>query len=327
VGLPTFQRAHVLPRAIDSVLGQTYGNLELIIADNASQDASEAICEAYRQLDRRIRYFRQASNIGPTENGNSILRRARGTYLMFLGDDDWIENTYLEHCLAALKNHPDRVLARGKARYFDSKGLVRAAEPVNLLESSPSKRVRAYYRSVEWNEEFYGLIRQDTWARVGPLPKGLGADFSVVARMVFLGKAVTLETTAVNRATGGIGDNATAMAQVDGVPPRQARAPFLSAAWFAVSDIAWRSPAYESLGALRRLILALNCIPSWLARRYRVRFRRLRKRRTNQIRRCLRRGGRNGRRRLKTVSKRTRSFRRRFVRLLRQRAGAMILRR
>ena len=329
--MPTFQRAHVLRRAVDSVLVQTYGNLELIVSDNASQDGTQAICEEYRRLDRRVRYFRHATNIGPTENVNSILRRVRGDYMMFLGDDDWIEDTYLEHCLDALSDHPDRVLARGKARFFNADGgLVKAAEPMNLVESSPSRRVKAYYASVEWNEEFYGLIRQDIWARVGPLPKGLGSDILLVARVAFLGKMVTLETTGINRAVGeNIGHNLAAWAHLDGISPRQVRAPFLSAAWFAVSDIAWRSSVYEPLAPIQRLVLALSCVPPWRARTHPLRLRGLRK--LNQVRKRLRRWSRRvdrgGRRRLKTISKRVRVARRRSVRLLRRRAGALLLRR
>ena len=329
VGLPTWQRAHVLRRAIDSVLGQTYENLELVVADNGSQDGTQAICEEYRQLDGRVRYFRHATNIGPTENFNSILRRARGDYMMFLADDDWIENTYLQHCLDALRDHPDRVLARGKARYFNAGELVGRGEPVNLIESSPSRRVRAYFGSVEWNDEFYGLVPQDIWARVGPIPKGLGNDLLVVARIAFLGKMVTLETTEFNRATGGIADNPAAIAQAYGISPRQAQAPFLSAAWFAVSDITWRSSVYQPLAPIQRLVLALSCGPLLLVRMYRLHFRRVQK--MNQVRKQLRRWSRRvdrgGRRRLKRASKRARVVRRRSVRLLRRRAGALLLRR
>lgn len=331
MGLPTYQRAHTLRRAIDSVLAQTYGNFELILSDNASQDDTDAICEEYRQLDPRVRYFRQATNVGPIENFNSLLQRARGDYIMFLGDDDWIEDTYLQHCLHALRDHPDRVLAHGKVRYFDTDGLVRAPESLDLIESSPSRRVTAYYRGVEWNEEVYGVMRKDSWARVGPFPKGIGSDFGFVARFIFLGKAVTVETTQVNRALGGIGDQPAAWAQADGVPPLQARAPSLSAAWFAFSDIAWRSSVYEPLAPVQRFGLALSCIPRWLVRRYRLHARRVRRREWNKLRRRVRRWSRRfdrgRRRRLKRLSKRVRVLRRRAVRLLRQRAGALLLRR
>ncbi|MGI8439168.1 MAG: glycosyltransferase family 2 protein [Thermoleophilaceae bacterium] len=331
VGVPTWERAHVLRRAIDSVLVQTYENFELVVCDNASQDSTEAICDEYRRLDPRVRYFRHATNIGLIENFNSILERARGDYLMFLADDDWIEDTYLQHCLDALRGHPDRVLARGKTRYFNADGLVWRPEPVNLIESSPSRRVRAYYANVEWNEEFYGLIRQDTWARVGPIPTRLGGDLLMVSRIAFLGKAVTLDTTELNRATGGISDNAAAIAQAYDISPRQTRIPFLSAAWFAVSDIAWRSSVYESLSPRQRLFLALSCVPSWLARMHRRRFRRVRNREMYQARkrarRWSRRADRGGRRRLKKIRKRARVARRHSVRLLRQRVGALLLRR
>lgn len=331
VGLPTFQRAHTLRRAVDSVLAQTYGNLELILADNASQDATEAICEEYRQLDRRVRYFRQATNVGPTENFNSILGRARGEYIIFLGDDDWIEATCLGHCFQALKEHPDRVLAHGRVRYFDGEELIRAPEPLDLIESSPSKRVKAYYHNVGWNEEFYGLIRQDVWARVAPIPKGIGSDYGFVARMVFLGKAVTLDTIEINRTLGGIGGHAAEWARADGLSLRQARSPTLSAAWFAALDLAWRSPVYQTLPSGQRFALVLRCIPIWTLRRYRIEVQRQRERAVYKVRKrsrsWSRRLDRSWHRSLKKASKRVRVARRRSVRLLRRRVGALVLRR
>src|SRR5579862_7896404 len=101
VGIPTFNRLETLQRAVKSVLAQDYPNLELVISDNASTDGTLAWLQKIAAEDSRVRYFRQSSNLGATANMNSVLRRARGSLCMLMGDDDWLEPSYVSRCAAA----------------------------------------------------------------------------------------------------------------------------------------------------------------------------------------------------------------------------------
>lgn len=62
--MPAFNAGRYIASALDSLLGQTYSDFELIISDNASTDGTEDICRAYAARDRRIRYVRRSGNIG-----------------------------------------------------------------------------------------------------------------------------------------------------------------------------------------------------------------------------------------------------------------------
>ncbi len=85
----TYNRAHVLPRAINSVLRQTYQNYELIIIDDGSTDDTRRCVEKYH--DERIRYFRHDKNLGVCCAANSGLDVAQGEYVSFLdSDDEWL---------------------------------------------------------------------------------------------------------------------------------------------------------------------------------------------------------------------------------------------
>ena len=64
VGLPVYDGENYVAEAIESILGQTYGNLELIINDNASTDRTEAICLEYAAADDRVQYARSKHNLG-----------------------------------------------------------------------------------------------------------------------------------------------------------------------------------------------------------------------------------------------------------------------
>ena len=88
VVLPTFNRAPVLARAMNSVLAQDYRNLELIVVDDGSTDETEAVVKACR--DSRVRYARQA-NAGPGAARNAGLRLAAGEFVAFQdSDDEWL---------------------------------------------------------------------------------------------------------------------------------------------------------------------------------------------------------------------------------------------
>ena len=96
IGLPTYNRAQFLRRALDLLLAQTYKNFELIISDNCSTDDTPKICEEYRKHDARIKYFRQKENIGITDNMSFVLNEARGDYFMWAADDDWWAPEFIE---------------------------------------------------------------------------------------------------------------------------------------------------------------------------------------------------------------------------------------
>ena len=100
VVIPTFNRAHILGRAIASVLGQTHADLELIIVDDGSVDGTEALVRGI--ADRRLRYVRQERNRGVSAARNRGIAEARGEWLAFLdSDDEWLPQK-LERQLLAL---------------------------------------------------------------------------------------------------------------------------------------------------------------------------------------------------------------------------------
>jgi glycosyltransferase involved in cell wall biosynthesis len=95
IGLPTYNRASLLCDALDSLLGQTYKNIELIISDNASMDGTQEICRKYAEKDKRIKYTRQKKNIGATDNFNFVLKQGIGDYFMWAADDDLWEPDFV----------------------------------------------------------------------------------------------------------------------------------------------------------------------------------------------------------------------------------------
>src|SRR5687767_5369604 len=106
VGLPTFNGAKTIERAIESVLAQYHPNIELVISDNASTDGTAVLCRKYVGNHGSVRFLQQKVNGGPAANFAEVLRQSRGEYFMWLGDVDWLDLDYIRQCVAALRQDP-----------------------------------------------------------------------------------------------------------------------------------------------------------------------------------------------------------------------------
>ena len=98
IGIPTYNRAdQLLGEALQSALDQTYESIEIIVSDNCSNDNTEAFVKGFS--DKRIRYFKQAQNVGVNNNFNACLKYAKGDYFLLLHDDDCIDKDFVETCM------------------------------------------------------------------------------------------------------------------------------------------------------------------------------------------------------------------------------------
>ena len=109
VVIPTYDRADVLPRAMDSALGQTVADLELVVVDDGSTDDTEAVVADYD--DDRVRYVAHERNRGANVARNTGVEAADGEYVAFLDSDDEWKPTKLERQLDRLDGEDDWVAA------------------------------------------------------------------------------------------------------------------------------------------------------------------------------------------------------------------------
>ena len=111
IGLPVYNGEDFLTESLESLLGQTYGDFELIISDNASTDRTADICKQYAKVDSRIRYIRQDHNIGLVRNEQFVMRQATGELFKLAAHDDLYARDLLKKCIEALDSHPEVVVA------------------------------------------------------------------------------------------------------------------------------------------------------------------------------------------------------------------------
>ncbi len=114
----TYNREAWMPRAVESILSQTYRDFEFIIVDNGSTDRSGQIADAYAARDARIRVIhREKGNIGSGRNAG--LDAARGEYIAFVDDDDFAAPDYLEHLHNRIVEYHADVAVCGSWREVD----------------------------------------------------------------------------------------------------------------------------------------------------------------------------------------------------------------
>jgi glycosyltransferase involved in cell wall biosynthesis len=120
VCIPTFNYAHYIPDAIESVLSQSFTDFELIVVDNCSSDNTQEVVNKYVRRDGRIKYFANKENLGFVNNFNECLRHASGEYIKILSADDLLLPTCIERSVEILNRYPEVVLIGSARTLVDS---------------------------------------------------------------------------------------------------------------------------------------------------------------------------------------------------------------
>ncbi len=190
LGLPVYNGEAYLTETLDSILGQTFADFELIISDNASTDRTEAICREYAARDGRIRYVRNPENVGASENYNQTFRLAKGRYFKWCAHDDLLAPTFLECCAGIMDAHPDVVLCYTLARAIDAHGDVIKDYPGKQRPNDDVARFRFYEFVLDPHPvvAVFGLMRSEVLGRTRLIGKYSGSDRPLLSEMSLLGK-------------------------------------------------------------------------------------------------------------------------------------------
>lgn len=120
--IPVYQVEKYLRQCVDSVIKQSYRNIEIILVDDGARDGSPDICDEYALSDNRIRVIHQ-ENGGLSEARNSGLRVATGDYIAFLdGDDYWDDANALERLVKRVQQTKAQVLNYSYKKYMEDTG-------------------------------------------------------------------------------------------------------------------------------------------------------------------------------------------------------------
>lgn len=213
IGMPVYNGQEYVAETIESLLAQTYGDFELLISDNASTDATESICRAYSERDRRIRYHRQECNRGANWNFNHVFALAAWQYFKWAAYDDLCAPTFVERCLEVLQRSPDVLWCFSRHSHIDPKGRLPDTGGCDLsyIDGPQNERsgltpwTRASPQA--WQQftgvllggtstlDNYGLVRTDVMRQTGLLRPYYGSEKVFVAELCLYGRYAEVPET------------------------------------------------------------------------------------------------------------------------------------
>lgn len=107
--IPIYNVEKYIKQCVDSIINQTYKNIEIILVDDGSPDNCPEICDEYAKSDNRIKVIHK-KNGGQSDARNAGLEKVTGDYVMFVDGDDWIDKDTCEKCIISAKNDADLVM-------------------------------------------------------------------------------------------------------------------------------------------------------------------------------------------------------------------------
>lgn len=193
IGVPVYNGAAFLDRALDTLVRQTYPVLEILVIDNGSTDETPAIAARWARDDTRVRHVRFDETIPVVPNFRRALAHASGTYFAWNAADDWRDPEVIADCLAAFASCPGAVMVAGPVIADDVKAgrRVRVEPRFDLTAADPAERVVEFTRNMQHAAMLYGLYRRDVLARL-TFPSHSGQDYLVCLQACVAGPVLTI---------------------------------------------------------------------------------------------------------------------------------------
>lgn len=199
IGLPAYRNRAHLPEALESLLGQTRGDLRLIVVDDAADNnKTERIVGRYQARDARIDYLRNERRLGYIANARRAFHYARerwpeALFFAWASDHDVWHPRWLEVLARALEDNPAAVMA-----YPDNFRIDEEGAPIHEVRyrfdsrdiGDPRRRLSATFRRMTAGDMVYGLFRCDALERAGILRPHLLADRLLLAELSLYGPFV-----------------------------------------------------------------------------------------------------------------------------------------
>ena len=190
IGIPVFNGERYLEQSMRSICEQTYGDFELLIYDNASTDRTAEISRDYLARDKRIRYFRNETNIGAPANFNRVFQLCRGRYHKWSTADDLLDRTLLAKSVEVLEREPEVVLCYPKTALIDPRNelLSYYEDNLHLQDHFPSERFSRLLDTIGLCNAHLGLIRREVLSRTALIGPHMGSDVSLLAELSLRGR-------------------------------------------------------------------------------------------------------------------------------------------
>lgn len=186
VVVPVYNAEKDLPRLMESLLSQTYPEIEIVLVNDGSKDSSGKLCDEYDSKYPNVFAYHQ-ENAGSSAARNEGIRHATGDYIGFCDSDDYVEKDMYESLLSAAKDNPDGKIYQIMTCYETQSGEVLLgpvadSEEVKVIPSAEMFRLLMLHKG---DASFCTKLLPAEWMKNYSFPEGkLNEDFELLLRMI-----------------------------------------------------------------------------------------------------------------------------------------------
>jgi glycosyltransferase involved in cell wall biosynthesis len=198
IGMPLYNNARTIRRALESLLAQTERRLRIVASDDGSNDETTDIVATYAESDPRIRLVRQARNLN-YGNFRFVLNQADTPYFMFAAGDDWWEPDSAERCIALLEENQGAVAAIPKVLMHPEGRPAYPSIATSEIRGDVATRLATYLESPDDNSRLYGVYRTSIARRAFPRGDHHAFDWTFSAATLLHGEHLELPYVGMHR--------------------------------------------------------------------------------------------------------------------------------
>jgi len=190
IGMPVYNGSNSIAIAIQSILSQSYQNLEIIISDNNSVDNTLEICNKYALLDDRITIIQNQKNVGGTENCNILMKAASGKYFMLMAHDDIKASNFVKDCTLMLEQNVNAVLCHCITSFYIENYPERVCTAGLDSVQGIKNTFQRYHATLSTLPAvaIYGLIRVEALKKTMYFNKSIATDIAFICELSLYGE-------------------------------------------------------------------------------------------------------------------------------------------
>lgn len=190
IGMPVYNAESYISQALESLVKQSFQDMEIIISDNASTDRTFEICRDYSHQYPMITVHRNTSNIGAAANFNLVFHMAKSEYFKWASYDDICDKEFVKRCVDVLDSNKEVVLCYTRAKKIDEHG--NCVGEYSMFLNTMSDRFHERFQDLIDKRhsciQIFGVFRSDVLKKTHLIGNYLGADRVLLGEVGLMGK-------------------------------------------------------------------------------------------------------------------------------------------
>lgn len=187
--IPVYNGEKYLELTIKKLLDQTYQNMEIIISDNNSEDSTKEICLKFCEIDKRIKYFKQNTNIGMIKNELFLSEKIKGKYFFWMPAGDYLDKKFIRNGINYLEQNNDTVTCFGETVIFQNYlEEIKKFKHTEIFNVDTKERIKNFLNYQVADILLYGIHRSSIKEKIRPIENCINPEMLQIFNIIETGK-------------------------------------------------------------------------------------------------------------------------------------------